>query len=126
MKVIEAQVVIAPPEPPQAEANLEGQEEEKKEEAKEEEPPKEQLPIVGFSKFALTHLVKHVVVLLSLAESSDDAAKLPFRVMSPDDLVSLVQLSLAACPSVQILVQKIFQSMLRLSLPVSILDKAVE
>jgi hypothetical protein len=64
--------------------------------------------LVGFSKVTLLHLVKHLFLLHSLAESSDDAARLPFKVLDPPQLGTLVNLSVTASPSIQMLVQKIF------------------
>jgi hypothetical protein len=69
---------------------------------------KNSLPIISFSKVAITNIVKHVVLFLSLAESSDDASKLPFRVMKPGHLTQLIKLSVVASPSIQLLLQKVF------------------
>ena len=70
--------------------------------------------------------MKHIVLFLSLAESSDDASKLPFRVMKPAQLTQLIKLSVVASPSIQLLLQKVFQSYLRISTPISTLNQAVE
>jgi hypothetical protein len=68
--------------------------------------------------------VKHVVLFLSLAESSDEAAQLPFEVMKPAQLQSLIKLSIVASPSIQLLMQKVFQSFLKISTPVAVLNNA--
>jgi len=93
-------------------------------EEKKEEEVKATLPIIGFSTVSLTHLVKHIVKLMSLAESSSDAAKLPFRVMLPSQLSDIISLSVIASPSIQLLTQKIFQSLLKISTPLEIFNQA--
>lgn len=78
-----------------------------------------------FSRVSINRLLKHVVLLTSLAESSRDACQLLLKVLNPQQLVILFRLSALGTSQTQCIIQKIFQTLLRCNIKIGFLNKAV-
>ena len=71
---------------------------------------------VNFSTVTLHRLLKHLTLMMSLAEASTETAKIPFSAMKPCNLETLILLSVYGPASIQANIQKIFQSFLRINI----------
>ena len=71
---------------------------------------------VNFSTVTLHRLLKHLTLMMSLAEASTETAKIPFSAMKPTHLETLILLSVYGPASIQANIQKIFQSFLRINI----------
>ena len=63
--------------------------------------------------------------MISLSLEGSEGFEIIQRFSDPDNLKYLIELSIDTCPRNQILIQKMFQSILKLNLPQSILDDSV-
>ena len=78
--------------------------------------------------YSLTNLYRIVAMLdffFGLAECSPRALNLVQSVSLPHHLQYLIELSVEGMPQIQIVVQKLFQSMMRLDLPSEVYEEAV-
>ena len=101
----------------------------KKEEegADDEEEVEEGEKIEGkmFTNTSLFRLLKNLHLMIVICGSQPDGYLVVQRFSNPHDLRLLVELSVEASLSNQVIVQKIFQAILKLDIPKEILDEAV-
>ena len=78
-----------------------------------------------FSRISIVRMMKHILLLVSLGESSRQAAILLKQVLHPKQLNVLIRLSALGSSQVQCLIQKIFQTLLRCNIKLDYLNRAV-
>ena len=78
-----------------------------------------------FSRVSILRLLKPIILLTSLAESSREASKLLLKVLSPQQIIVLIRLSALGTSQTQCIIQRIFQTLLRCNIKLDFLNKAV-
>ena len=78
-----------------------------------------------YSETSLFRILRMLDQMISLSLEGSEGFEIIQRFSDPDNLKFLIELSIDTCPRNQILIQKMFQSILKLNLPQSMLDDSV-